>query len=96
MAITLTLINSYRLGEGGNLLVYTYTGAGSGDTISVGITGSVPHTSHFTDANGNIIVSNPPTFGAWTASGGTATATLTANAGGVVTNGRMVLLTGGF
>lgn len=95
MALTTTLINKYYLGGGGVLAVYAITASGSGDTLAISLPGGVPFYSQFMDANCNEINSTPPTFGAWTTSGGLSTSTLTANSGGVVTNGRMTLLYGG-
>lgn len=95
MALTTTLINKYYFGGGGVMVVYSFTAAGSGDTLAVTLPGGTPFRTEFTDANANQIVTNPPTFGAWTTSGAVSTATLTANAGGVVTAGRMLLTYGG-
>lgn len=94
MALTLSGISKGYLG--GNILVsvYLYNAAGSGDTLSVTIPGGVPFMTQFSDANGNVIVSNPPTFGSWTTTGGSSAATLTANSGGVITNGRMLIFNG--
>lgn len=95
MALSTTLVNKYYLGGGGTIAVYQFTASGSGDTLSVSLPGGTPFFAQFMDANANEINTTPPTFGAWTTSGGLSTSTLTANAGGVVTNGRMILLYGG-
>jgi hypothetical protein len=95
MAITLTFINKSYFGAGTTAVVYNFTAAGSGDTLTVTVSGPPPFESNFMDANSNQIVTTPPTFGAWTTTGGSSSATVTANAGGVVTNGKMVLFTAG-
>lgn len=95
MALSTTLINKYYMGGGGVMAVYAFTAAGSGDTLAVTLPGGTPFQTQFMDANANEINTTPPTFGAWTTSGGVSTATLTANAGGVVTAGRMILIYGG-
>jgi hypothetical protein len=95
MAITLTLINKAYLGAGAVMNIFSLTATGAGDTLSVGVTGGTPYKAEFMDANANQIITSPPTFGTWTTSGGLSTSTLTANAGGVVTNGRMIVFSGG-
>ena len=95
MALTLSLpIKGYLAGNL-NFVVYNFTAASSGDTITVSIPAAYPFVSLFFDANGNQIITSLPTFGSWTTSGNLGSATLTANAGGVVTNGHMVLIYGG-
>jgi hypothetical protein len=95
MAITLTFIGKSYFGAGIAYLVYDFTGTSSGDTSVVSVSGPPPYKTEFIDANGNQIVTSPPTFGAWTTSGDVSSSTVTANAGGVITHGKMILLTGG-
>jgi hypothetical protein len=95
MAITVANPKIALLAGNMKALFYTFTAAASGDTATIGVQGGVPFLTQFSDGNGNIIVSNPPTFGSWTTTNDGSTATLTANAGGVVTNGGMYILTGG-
>lgn len=91
MAITITPQNKYYLGGAGVVSVYNFTAAGSGDTLSITINGPQPYFVQFMDANSNEVNGTPPTFGAWTTTNGASTSTLTANSGGVLTNGRMIL-----
>ena len=95
MAITLTLLNKFYLGSGGVMTIYNWTAAGSGDTLSVTTSGPQPYKCEFMDANSDQITTSPPTFGSWTTMGGSSSATVTANAGGVVTNGKMILIGAG-
>ena len=95
MAMTLTYIGKAPVAVGCEFIIYNLTASSSGDTSTVSVAGGQPYKTDFMDANSNQIVTNPPTFGAWTTSNGITSATLTANAGGVVTNGKMLLTVGG-
>lgn len=95
MAITLTALNRNYFGAGATAIVYNWTASGSGDTLVVTVSGPPPYEANFMDANGNQIVTSPPTFATWTTTGGSSSSTVTANAGGVATNGKMVLFLGG-
>ena len=92
MALTLSQPVKGYLAGNLTMVTYQFTAAGSGDTLTVSIPANYPDLAIFTDANGNTITSSPPTFGTWTTTGGLGSATLTANSGGVVTNGHMVLI----
>lgn len=98
MALSLTYIGSIKPGPGLIEDVFQFTASGSGDTLSVTVSG-LPISSMFYTPQGssggtNLIASSPPTFGAFAAGTvpGTYTATLTANSGGVVTNGILRLM----
>lgn len=95
MALTLTPANRAYLGSGVAIQVYSMTATGSGDTATLYVTGGIPTKVEFMDANANQITSSPPTCGSWTTSGGSSSCTITANAGGVVTNGRCLVIMGG-
>lgn len=91
MAITATYVNKFYLGASGVVAVYNFTASGSGDTAVITVPGPQPVFVQFCDANSNEVNANNPTFGAWTTTGGSSSATLTANSGGVVTGGKMLL-----
>lgn len=91
MAMTLTPRQKAYLGSGWVRQVYDYTASGAGDTAVVAVPGGYIMATNVFDANHNQVISTPPTFGAWSISGGVSTSTLTANAGGVVTLGTLVL-----
>jgi len=95
MAITLSQLNKFYFGPSGVMTIYNWTAASSGDTLAVSVPGPQPYKCEFMDANSDQIVSSPPTFGTWTTTGGVSTATVTANSGGVVTNGKMIILAAG-
>lgn len=91
MAITISYIGAQRFA---NVTqdYYNFSAAGSGDTLSFTVTGKL-FSIEFFDANGNQILSSGPTIGTVSAGTipGTNTGTITANSGGVVTNGTMVV-----
>lgn len=100
MALSITFIGSQRTGASIVQDFWLFTASGSGDTLSVTISGIPlaceffnPSTTSSGSGGAGQITSSQPTFGAWAAGtvSGTSTATLTANANGVVTNGTMVI-----
>lgn len=96
MALTVTSVAKAYPGAGIVQSYFTFTASGSGDTTTLTVVGGTPYKIEFMDANANQIVTSPPTVGAWTIASGNSSSTMTANAGGVVTNGRVIITSSGF